>query len=83
MKLKIVSDGTPTGTRVEDETGNRIENVTSIDWWIGVDFVARCKIGFTMTELEVDGDVIETTQLGDSYRSFKAKEEPEDHDNQG
>lgn len=35
MKLRIVSDGTESGTFVTDQYGNVVKGVTSITWQIG------------------------------------------------
>lgn len=34
---KIISDGTPRGTRIVDSTGQQLENVRVIDWHLDVD----------------------------------------------
>jgi hypothetical protein len=74
MKLKIVSDGTPTGTRLLTEDGNYIEGVRSIHWEIGVDKVASAIVDIVLVpaELEVDDQRVaaDTTQLGDHVRTF-------------
>lgn len=35
MKLRIVSDGTGSGTVVMDEDGNTVDRVVSINWSVG------------------------------------------------
>ena len=62
MKLKIVSDGKPSGTRVVNaETGEQIEYVSTINWfWEPKDWGARATIEVFNVEvdLEVDGRVL-------------------------
>lgn len=71
MKLKIVSDGTPMGTFVMDEDGNRVEGVTEIEWNIGVDRVGKCRLAFNLAAIEVETKVEETAQLEDKHSSFR------------
>lgn len=56
-KLKIVSDGTPYGTRIFDEFGNEIENVTRIEWKIAATGMARATIDLQMVPVEVSGEL--------------------------
>jgi hypothetical protein len=44
MKLKIISDGTPKGTKVVDEMGNRVEYVQSVQWSVKVGELSRATI---------------------------------------
>jgi hypothetical protein len=70
MKIKIVSDGTPRGTRVVNaETGEKIERVKAVSWKIGLDQVATATIEVVLPPCDV---IAETTELGDEWRSFAA-----------
>ena len=45
MKVKIISDGTPRGTKlVNAETGEKLEGVTSVEWHISVDRLSEAVI---------------------------------------
>jgi len=45
MKLKIISDGTLSGTKVVNaDTNEAVENIVSADWSIGVDQVPRIRL---------------------------------------
>lgn len=58
MKLRIVSDGTPNGTHVEDsEAGERVENVTGIEWSIRIGGLAIADIRLSKIEVSVEGEV--------------------------
>lgn len=52
MKLRIVSDGTNAGTRVEDELGNRIEGVIAVDWTMRVGELSRATIEIRNVEFK-------------------------------
>ncbi len=51
MKIKIVSDGTVTGTHIYDENGKEIEGVTSVSWKIDV----SSKQGIAILEIPFAG----------------------------
>lgn len=54
MELKIISDGTSDGTKVEDwKTGEVLEGVTNVEWSIGVGEIAVAKIELNMTRVEL------------------------------
>jgi len=54
IKLKIVSDGTSSGTHVVDrETGERLESVTAIEWRISVGNYAEAILTLRNVPLEV------------------------------
>ncbi len=63
MKLKIVSDGTPMGTRVEDEKGNRLDGVTSVEWDAGIDRLATCTLELTGVPVEVTSEDIHISHV--------------------
>lgn len=57
MKVKIVSDGTPKGTKVVDiETGEVIENITRIFWEVSLDSLAKAHIEIADCEIEVEAE---------------------------
>lgn len=58
MRLRIVSDGTGLGTHVETEDGDRLENVTDIQWRVSAnDEAARAVITFAAAvEVDVIGE---------------------------
>lgn len=51
--IRIVSDGTSRGTRVEDASGNVIQRVTRVEWSIGPDRLGRAAIHCVGVELDV------------------------------
>ncbi len=53
MKLKIVSDGTPMGTKVMTESGDVIEGVTNICWFQGIHHSPGVEINFDAVPLEL------------------------------
>jgi hypothetical protein len=54
MEIKIVSDGTPYGTKlINIETGDEIKDIKSIDWHIEVDKLATAKIEFLRVPVEL------------------------------
>ena len=57
MQLKLVSDGTPLGTKVVDENGEVIEYITNLKWEIGVGHYAKATIEITKLPLEVVGEL--------------------------
>lgn len=55
MKVKIISDGTPRGTKVVNvETGEIVENVTRIFWDIGIDRLATAHIEVLKCEVDIE-----------------------------
>lgn len=55
MKFKIVSDGTPKGTKViNTETGETVENVTRIFWEVCLDSLATAHIEIRKCEVEIE-----------------------------
>ena len=74
MRIKIISDGKPTGTRIVNaETGERIEGVTGIKWSLGLKSLAECELRLINIAVEIVGEVgelVETTQIGDRFRSY-------------
>lgn len=57
-RIRIVSDGTPNGTRVENaDTGEEIESVVAIMWKVDVDkAVAEAVCTFELCAADVVGD---------------------------
>ena len=54
MELKIISDGTSDGTKVVDwKTGEVLEGVTSVEWYIGVGEIAVAKIELDRARVEL------------------------------
>jgi hypothetical protein len=52
-KIKIVSDGTPRGTQVINEvTGERLKNVTAIEWRIECTNIAEATVTFRNVPVE-------------------------------
>lgn len=63
MKLKIVSNGTLLGTRITDENGNLVTNVTALDirWQLDAkEGTARARVGLVMppADVEVEGYLV-------------------------
>ena len=56
MKLKIISDGTSLGTKiVNSDTGEEVEEITSIHWEITAGEGSRATIQFDRIQCDVDG----------------------------
>lgn len=55
LGVKIISDGTPMGTRVIDpKTGNQLDGIFLVKVEVGVDDVMRAEIHCYVDELDVD-----------------------------
>lgn len=52
MRLRIISDGTPQGTRVLDGNGRMIKGIASVTW--NVDASGRAKATLTFNNVAVD-----------------------------
>lgn len=52
MKLRIVSDGSNSGTKVLDEFGNRIENIVAVHWSMKVGELSAATIEIRNVEIE-------------------------------
>ena len=57
--MKIVSDGTIHGTKVYDDDGKELSNITSVQWSISIDDEPRAVIEVLLPDLGVDinGDI--------------------------
>ena len=58
MRVKIISDGSPMGTRIVDPaTGKQIENVRRVSWSLGVDdLCAVATLELVDVPVEVEGE---------------------------
>lgn len=54
-RVRIISDGTPRGTRVETEDGTLIKGVQSVRWHLEIDGLARASIDVLAVALDVVG----------------------------
>jgi hypothetical protein len=55
--MRIVSDGTPFGTKVYDADGAEIKGcITKVEWSIEVDGIGQAKLTFSNVEVDVIGD---------------------------
>ena len=74
MRIKILSDGSPTGTRLVDaESGEPVHGVTSIEWAHKAGELVYAVVEFHSLPVEIIvdvGPVFETTELGDSFRTY-------------
>lgn len=73
MKLKITSDGGCMNTKLVDEEGREVKNVTSIVWECNLKDkqVATATIKLLDVPVEIEGEqVVETTVLGDEYGTY-------------
>jgi len=78
IKLKIVSDGTSSGTHVVDrETGKRLEDVVAIEWRISVGGLSEAI--FTMRNIPVELRTLsgQITKTGSINRTHKRRIELE------
>jgi len=56
IELKIISDGTPAGTKViNSKTGEEIEGVRSIEWSISYGEISVAKIELGVSSIEAIG----------------------------
>lgn len=85
MRLKIVSDGTPVGTKVIDtETGEVLEGVVAIKWSVQSHHEkgevpyhdVRCWLEIEGTPVEVEADRLKTYQLRTCLQPGEKIEEP-------
>ena len=59
MKIKIISDGTPNGTKIVNaETGEHIENVRGIIWKCSVGHLAEVILDMINIPAEIQGNTI-------------------------
>lgn len=57
MRLRIVSDGTPLGTKVVNlETGETVDGVSMIDWHIETGELAKATIRIHDVDVEIGAD---------------------------
>ena len=56
-KVRIVSDGTPSGTRVEGPDGQPIPGVVSVSWNVKVGKIARATIELINVDIDAVADV--------------------------
>ena len=80
MRIKIISDGTPTGTRVVcAETGEIVKGVTSVEWshvTPGEASYAIVKLHMMPIEVIADvGEPVEVTDLNDQFRIYAMRTE--------
>lgn len=58
MRIKIISDGTPSNTKVINaETGERIFDITGIVWQIDADNLAKATVDFILIPVEVEAEI--------------------------
>lgn len=72
MKLKIVSDGTPRGTKVMTESGEVIDGVNNIFWQIGVEGLscADITIGALPLTLTVPGNAeVDISKIVEAFKN--------------
>jgi hypothetical protein len=62
-RVRITSDGTPRGTRVETEDGTLIKGVQSVRWHLDLDGMARASIDVLAVAVDVVG-LVETEEGG-------------------
>jgi hypothetical protein len=56
--IRIISDGTPNGTKVFDiKSGEEITGIRSIEWKVGVGKAATTKIEFVVPVIDVIADL--------------------------
>ena len=59
IKLKVISDGTPSGTKVVDsKTGEEIEGVRSVEWSIAFNEFSVTKIELGESSIEAIGSSV-------------------------
>lgn len=55
--VRIINDGSVTGTRVYDEKGDEIHGIFSITWRHSAQDFPQCEIVLGFTYCDIDGDV--------------------------
>lgn len=55
-RYRIVSDGTPRGTRVLDPDGRPMDGVTKVEWSIEAGGIGVARLTFWNVEVDVAGD---------------------------
>lgn len=60
-RIRIVSDGTPRGTKVFDADGEPFDmsTITAVEWSIDADGAAIARLTFCGAEIDVIGDLSE------------------------
>ena len=85
MRIKILSDGTPAGTKVVDtETGEVLEGVVSIKWSVTAEHEknqapyhhVRCWLEIEGTPVELEADHLKTYQLRTCLQGSEKLDEP-------
>ena len=57
MRVKIISDGKPTGTLIIDaETGEIVKNVRNVKWSHDATGLPQCELFVLLTEIDVETD---------------------------
>jgi hypothetical protein len=55
-KVRIVSDGTPQGTYVYDEHGQRMTSVVAVSFSVSVEELGRVQVEFDCPEVDLIGE---------------------------
>lgn len=55
-RLRIISDGTPAGTQVLTEDGQRVRGVQLVQWHLSTDDFARCSLEVIGVAVDMVGD---------------------------
>ena len=59
--VRVISDGTPIGSKVLLDNGDRLEGITNVQWSLAADGTAEIRLAvFGMIPVELTGTVIET-----------------------
>lgn len=65
LQVRVVSDGTPSGTRVTLSDGTRLPGVIGVSWDLDVaDATATATVRFRHVEVDVIGDLIAVPGAG-------------------
>lgn len=57
MKIKVVSDGTPEGTKVVDENNEALEGLAAVKWTCYPEQVPTVILKFVLPEVELSADI--------------------------
>lgn len=69
MKVSIISDGTPRGTRIADDQGRPIEGVVAARWDIGVGQPAEVRIDLSFIALDAEG--VDAVMIGPGGKAVR------------
>jgi len=72
MKIKVISEGYGHNTKViNEETGEELEGVTSIEWSVSPGLLAECTLILNNVPMEIVGNKIRKYKLTNKYEKYE------------